>query len=839
MRVANPSVEDSPPQINVAGKEEIDYFIKNIISPKTTMKWYNSHKESGKMGKRIHLIANAHIDPVWLWKWDEGFSEVVHTFNYISNLMDVTAGSAIFYMWIEKVDKELFEKIKKRIKEKRWFIAGPWIVQPDCNIPSGESYIRHSLYGKRYFKEKFGIDINIGFNPDSFGHNGNLPQILKKSGIDYYVFCRPGEHEKKLPQIFWWEGPDGSKVLASKPPVHYTYDISKIKDKIKHCSENFFEGVNDVVCFFGVGNHGGGPTKESIRIIKKLQEKKNLPELKFSSLNDFFKNIKGKNFSVIKDELQHHARGCYTSFSQIKRANRQAENKILSAEMISSILLKIRNEKYPVEEMKNNWLNILFNQFHDILAGSSIPEAYFDCLNILGETMFKSQTLINEKLWILSKNINTEKKDAFPILFFNPTSFQREEVKEISFQPRFNFIYASEVDFFDKNGKRTLSQTIIDPNSNRHKFLIKVSLPPFGYKVYWWKPGKKRDNKNLKLLKNGIENQKLFLKTDKKGEIKNLILKDKNWDVFKNYGFKFTVIDDPSDAWGHFMDSFRKVEGSFKFEEIIKKEKGECKVSLITYATYNNSEIVVEYSLYDNLPYLEVKGKINWQEKKKFLKISFPFNLSSKKILCEIPMAFIEREPDGKEHPFQRWIKIIGNFKGDLYSTGIINDRSYGYDFDGNELRISLLRSPRFAFHHSNSNEKEKVHKESDYIDIGISRFKLWIIPGNKNINIEKYAEFLNREIEYILPLSHKGSLPAEKSFINVEKENIILETLKKAEDDNSLILRLYESSGRKTQTSLKIFGKKFKLNFGKFEIKTLKIKNKEIKEVNLTEKCI
>jgi len=249
------------------------------------------------MGKRIHLIANAHIDPVWLWKWDEGFSEVVHTFNYISNLMDenpditFTAGSAIFYMWIEKVDKELFGKIKKRIKEKRWFVAGSWIVQPDCNIPSGESFIRHSLYGKRYFKEKFEIDINVGFNPDSFGHNGNIPQILKKSGIDYYVFCRPDEHEKKLPQIFWWEGPDGSKVLASRPPVHYTYDISKIKDKINYCSENFFEGVNDVVCFFGVGNHGGGPTKESIRIIKKLQEKKNLPELKFSSLNDFFKKF--------------------------------------------------------------------------------------------------------------------------------------------------------------------------------------------------------------------------------------------------------------------------------------------------------------------------------------------------------------------------------------------------------------------------------------------------------------------------------------------------------------------------------------------------------------------
>jgi len=239
------------------------------------------------------------------------------------------------------------------------------------------------------------------------------------------------------------------------------------------------------------------------------------------------------------------------------------------------------------------------------------------------------------------------------------------------------------------------------------------------------------------------------------------------------------------------------------------------------------------------LPYLEINGKVNWQEKKKFLKISLPVNLKNQRIFCEIPMSFVERKDDGEEHPFQRWIKISGDFKNEKYGICVINDGFYGYDFDGKELRLSILRSPRFAYHHSlNTLGKEKILKESDYIDNGINRFKLWLIPyKNDNINPSKYATFLNKEIEYILPLSHKGILPSENSFVKVEKENIIVEVLKKGEDGNFLILRAYETSGKLTETNLEIFGKKYRVNFGKFEIKTLKIKDNKITEVNLLEK--
>jgi alpha-mannosidase len=281
-----------------------------------------------KADTTVHLIGNAHLDPVWLWQWQEGYAEIKATFrSALDRLRDFpdfvfTCACAAYYQWVEQNEPLMFEEIKQRVAEGRWVIVGGWWIQPDCNLPSGESFARHSLYGQRYFASRFGRMARVGYNVDSFGHHAMLPQLLKLSGMDYYVFMRPQQHEKPLPaNLFWWESPDGSRVLTFRLSDAYTVrDASVLAERIaKHASMAEAEGV-PYMSFYGVGNHGGGPTIANLHTIHTLQETHD--NWLLSSPNAFFNEIVERELDVpvIRDELQHHAVGCYSTHSECGKA---------------------------------------------------------------------------------------------------------------------------------------------------------------------------------------------------------------------------------------------------------------------------------------------------------------------------------------------------------------------------------------------------------------------------------------------------------------------------------------------------------------------------------------
>lgn len=279
----------------------------------------------GMKDKKLHMIGNAHLDPVWLWNWQEGFQEVKATFRSALDRMKedenfiFTCSSAVFFEWVEKNNPGMFAEIKKRVEEGRWEIVGGWYIQPDCNIPSGESYVRQGLYGQRYFNEKFGKMAVTGYNVDSFGHNGNLPQILKKSGLDNYVFMRPMPLEKGLPgRVFWWKSEDGSKVLAYRIPYEYCTwgkDLEKYTERLK-CELEDVE--DDLMMFYGVGNHGGGPTRENLKSIYALNAREDMPVMEMGTTLEFFETIRsnGREYHQVTGDLQHHASGCYSVMSR-------------------------------------------------------------------------------------------------------------------------------------------------------------------------------------------------------------------------------------------------------------------------------------------------------------------------------------------------------------------------------------------------------------------------------------------------------------------------------------------------------------------------------------------
>ena len=243
----------------------------------------------------LYMIGNAHIDPVWLWQWQEGFQETLATFRSALDRMDetpdfrFTASSAALYSWVQPIDPEMFAEIQARVAEGRWEVAGGWWIEPDCNIPGGESFVRQALYGQRFFKEAFGVTARVGYAVDSFGHHAVLPQILKKSGLDFYVFMRPGPHEKGLPgRLFWWEAEDGSRVLTFRIPFTYTSWGHDLEHHVRRCAAEMKPPVDSFMCFYGVGNHGGGPTQENIESIQRLAGDPDLPELTFGTTGAFF-----------------------------------------------------------------------------------------------------------------------------------------------------------------------------------------------------------------------------------------------------------------------------------------------------------------------------------------------------------------------------------------------------------------------------------------------------------------------------------------------------------------------------------------------------------------------
>ncbi|MBA2296770.1 MAG: alpha-mannosidase, partial [Actinobacteria bacterium] len=376
------------------------------------------------------MIGNAHIDPVWLWQWPEGYQEVRATFQSAVDRMEeypdfvFTCDSSLFFEWVEESDPALFETIRARVADGRFQVVGGWWVEPDCNLPSGESFVRQALYGQRYLHEKFGIVATTGANLDSFGHNATIPQILRKSGVDSYVFLRPGPQEKSLESsIFWWESPDGSRVLAYRIPHEYSAPKDDLGEHVEKSIASLPEDREDYAVFYGVGNHGGGPTKANLDQIARLNDDGVSPRLELSSLRRFFDAaaLRDGGRPTHRGELQHHSPGCYTTHSGIKRWNRRAENLLQRAEKWSAIADSLGVRPYPLEELTRAWKLLLFNQFHDTLAGTSIEPAYEDARDQIGHASSLAASAFNAAVQSIARQIAIEQEEEMrPVVVFNP-----------------------------------------------------------------------------------------------------------------------------------------------------------------------------------------------------------------------------------------------------------------------------------------------------------------------------------------------------------------------------------------------------------------------------------
>ncbi len=779
---------------------------------------------------KVHMIANAHIDPVWLWVWQDGLEVAQQTCRNAADLLRkypeyiFTRSSGAVYKWIEQTDPELFRAIVGFVEEGRWNIVNGWWVQPDCNIPCGESLVRQGLYGQLYFKERFGKTAAVGFNVDTFGHCGSLPQILTGCGLSSYVFMRPNPGEKTLPSdIFWWESQDGSRVLTCRIGRYVSPDPKDLEQSVAKAVERVRQSGMDTMCFYGRGDHGGGPTEDLVLKVKELQGAIDEAEIIFSMPDAFFRSVResGAELPVVADDLQHHSRGCYTVVSEIKTSNRRLETSVLNAEKFCSIVWLMYGATYPRGPIRDSWEVLLFHQFHDVMGGTSIRPAYDDAARSMGKATLQVELLKEMALAGLSAKVKTVGQEGRQLLVVNPAGCEREDPIE------FQRVLPSDKDLVavDENGLEHPIQVISSEDFEGNRSVTGVfiaKLPPLGYRVFWIRGGDQGEPE-FKASGHSVENSIIRISVDPETGFLSSIYDKVGGIEFLSSPSRAIVVRDESDTWSHDVVEFRDEIGAFIMDGAPLIEIGRARASVTVEGSFNGSGMATTYAIYPGQRRVDCAIELDWHEKHRMLKLSFPTSCRSAKALAEIPYGTIQRAAEGQEEPTQRWVDVLGEAEdGSPLGFLVANDCKYGYDVLGSELRVSLVRSPVYAFHRP---KKVEAGKTYIYTDQGQHSIRLSLLPhfGTSTESKFHFAERLNNPPTTVFSNPHEGKYPSASSLVTCQPDNVLLGAIKLAEEEDKVIVRLFESAGRATQCTVRfpLADVGFSCGIGPWEIKT------------------
>lgn len=796
---------------------------------------------------RMHMIGQAHIDPVWLWPWHEGVSVVHSTFRAALDRMNetpefaFTASSAQFYEWVAQNDPALIQQIRKRIDEGRWSLVGGWWVEPDVNMPSGEALIRQGLYGQQTYKRLFGRIARVGYNPDSFGHPGTLPQILKLQGLQEYIMMRPMPREKTLPSdVFWWQSPDGTRLLTYRIPFSYN-DEADVRRRITQILD-LKEPTRSMMAFYGAGDHGGGATKENIRSINQIKGESGAPSVLYSTPERYFDEIRkaGTQFPTVQDDLQHHAVGCYTAEWQVKKLNRNTELALVAAEKVASIGSVAWGASYPKQALSEAWKRVLFLQFHDSLAGTSLPEHYKTTVpqgyGFAADTAEQAMYLAAQKLaW----EIPTTDPESKYLVAVNPHAW--DIVANVEFD--IGFSHEAQVTVEDETGKRVPHQTE-HPTSevnNRQQLVLRLPLPAMGYRqIRIRRTPAQPLQPAVQVSEAALENEHLRVTLAADGSI-GIVDKATNAQVFSNgAGYRGLVLDDPSDTWSHDVCTFDKQIGVFSNAKVTVVEKGPLRGRVRVQTTYGNSSLTTDWMLYAGAKTLEARVSLDWNERRKMLKLSFPVEVTSPKPTYEVGYGHIVREANGDEDPGHRWLDVSGTRGQSTYGLAVVNDSKYGYSVHGNDMRISVARSSPYAHH-----IPHVVEPGNNVLwqDQGVQTFRLLLAPHSgtwQDAAIPRITEEFTSPLPVVYQGIHGGTRPQSGSFLSMSAPNVVVSSMKLAENGEDLIIRSYETDGKPAAATLDLrFAKKqWTGNFRPSEIKTLRMDRRTgaIREVDALE---
>lgn len=784
----------------------------------------------------IRLTGNSHIDMAWLWPWTETVEVTRNTFNSALQLMreypelTFSMATAQTYEWMEEKYPHIFRQIQQRVKEGRWEIVGGMWVEPDLNLPAGESLTRQLLYGKRYFQQKFGVDVKVGWNPDSFGYNWQLPQIYKRAGVDYFVTQKIYWNDTtKFPhKLFWWQAPDGSRLLSYFPhdyanpvdPAPMARDLAEYAPSMYKAdagAASLADGP-EMMYLFGVGDHGGGPTRYDLDTAMTWRKPGVIyPKLKFGTAGEYFRELEQKqttlNLPVWNSELylEYH-RGVQTTQAETKLRNRQSEVLALNAEKLAAFD-SLYGAVYPHAQFETAWKNILFNQFHDILPGSGIAVNYVDAARRYDEVARIGHGIESRALGDLAARVNTP---GTGVLLFNALSWARTDQVEFDVQfpsPALHVIA-------EGSDGRALPVEILsyDKDTNRARLrLLATDVPALSYELIRLTPTQQPVNlpSALKASSTTLENEYFRVEVDPaSGCLTSLFDKRSQSEVLdaaiaapgapaaapkgKPCGNLLQLFTDKPkkwDAWNIDADFIDHPIDLVAADEVRLVEHTPLRAVIRVRKHFEGSTFDQEIVMMAGVERVDIFNAIDWHAKHLLLKAAFPLRARNEHATFEIPYGSIERpttrrtpEEQAKfEVPALQWADLSDAANG----LSLLNAGKYGYDARGNVLRLSLLRAPV-----SPDPEADQGHHEFTY--------SLYPHAGGwrQAMTVRRGYE-LNEPLLAVAVQAHKGPLPAQRSLVDVDSANVVVTAVKQAEDSPILVIRFYEWEGKSGDVKL------------------------------------
>jgi len=761
----------------------------------------NSYEEKvGKASEKLaglttFLVGHAHIDMNWMWPWEDTLETCRRTFRSVDTLMDEFPGfifsqsQAAIYHAMEENDPEIFDMMRRRVRQGRLDVTASTWVEGDLNMACGESLVRQTTVALNYIQDRLGVRPRVCWCPDTFGHPWTYPQILKKCGVEFYYAHRCPKQEEE--HLFWWEAPDGSRVLAFNEGVTYNNKVTpdlvlSLPKMLKHFD------VSAHLVVFGVGDHGGGPTRQDLRAAEKLNRESSYPCFRHSRAEDFFEAIMHSDkIPVVRDELNFVFQGCYTTHSDIKRMNRRGEASLFATEVLAS-LAATTGWHYPVQELEKAWQNVLFNQFHDLLDGSAIAAAYQHSRKLYEEAMEICSRVSSQAESALFER--AERAGGGRIFsVFNPLGWARSAVIRLKVQG------ASSPSVEELSTGATLETQV-----EKGEVVFVASLPPVGYSTYrlasrpneentgQGKAGEGENPPGECILENEFfrvcidrESGTLISLFDKRIQ-RELIHPERRGNVFQ------VLYEKPHgmSAWN--IGPISRTEDLLSGASVSLEANGPVFSRVHVERGFRSSRISQDILVYKRVPRIDFVTTIDWQETggrdvdAPMLKVAFNWNFSSDRIVREIPFGHIESPTDGSEVPSQTFLE----FPGDGFGVALLNDAKYGHDASPDSLRLTLLRS---------------AYEPDPEPDKGLHRFTYSLLPHSGDW-VESEVWKRGHELNVPPRVIQGGREPRTHSWIRIESRGIDMPALKKADHSEALVLRLVEMEGRR---------KSFKVAFG------------------------
>lgn len=787
------------------------------------------------------MIGNTHFDPVWLWKWDEAMASIHSTFRSALERMKededfiYSFATPPVFEWIKQVDPEMFEEICARVAEGRWELCEGWYLQPDCFTASGESYARHSLYGQRYLMDNFGKYSDTVFNIDSFGHNSATPQILRKSHMQYYCMVRPEKHHFGIDSpYFTWKSKDGSTVRAFRAGQFceiYNKDMPKTVAAVE---DHLREADCDELMVYGVTNHGGAPTKKAIADIHRLNDEKEY-DIRFSTVTGYFE-AQDEPTAVVDGEMITGDFGVYTNKHEIKKRNRLAEYAVLNAEKASVIAGELRGRSYPKATLKKCWEDILFNQFHDIMGGACIPQAYFDAFNGQGRATQTANEITHYALQSITHKIKMPGKNpdnAWNLVVWNMNDQPYRGPIEGEVQWLHEFpAYTGGIQVKDASGKVYPCQIILERSvieGFRTRFVFDGDVPAMGYKSFVvFQTGEEAvivADEELKTMDTGAFVVEFNKSTGFLASV-----------TAKKTGHTFTDLlcpecfADEGDTWCFNVDGYGDKLEDFRIESLEVTENGPYRTTVKGVHTFRKSRLTLYYTFYTDKDYFDVKYIANWNEKHIVLKLTCRSGCTD--LTVSSPFSTENRGDCIADKPMGEWLSMHNG----EYGVSLIADSLFSYTKKDDSVSLSILRSCIFGdLRLCDLNPKA----DYPYMEQGITEGQVRVVlhaGGFVENQIPALAAAFNNPPIVICEANHDGIYAPEDSFMSLDAASVSVSAVKECEDDESRILRLYEYAGKAQTVVLKLFEQVLEIPMAPYEIKTIRLKDGTWEEVYITE---